>query len=73
MVRAKTFFDFYPDREIHKSRFGQNLQFLLPLTYKSRCGFIDKPQMNYIQQENSLSVLAEGKDKLEKSLKNAKG
>lgn len=55
MVRAKALFDFYPDREIYQSRFGQNLQFLLPLTYKKRCGFIDKPHMNYILQENSLS------------------
>ena len=73
MVRAKAVFDFYPDREIYKSRFGQNLQFLLPLTYKKRCGFIDKPHMNYILQENSLSQTKNINDLLTKSLENASG
>lgn len=73
MVRTKALFDFYTDREIYKSRFGQNLQFLLPLAYKNKCGFIDKPQMNYIQQDNSLSNPSDNRDKLEKSLLNAKG
>lgn len=63
MVRTKALFDFYTDREIYKSRFGQNLQFLLPLAYKNKCGFIDKPQMNYIQQDNSLSNPSDNRDK----------
>lgn len=73
MVRAKALFDFYPDREIYRSRFGQNLQFLLPLTYKKRCGFIDKPHMNYIQQPNSLSQTTDKQELLQKSLENAAG
>ena len=73
MVRAKSLFDFYPDREIYQSRFGQNLQFLLPLTYKKKCGFIDKPHMNYIQQENSLSQAKDKQELLRKSLENAAG
>lgn len=73
MVRAKALFDFYPDREIYQSRFGQNLQFLLPLTYKKRCGFIDKPHMNYIQQPNSLSQTTDKQELLQKSLENAAG
>lgn len=55
MVRASSLFRFYPDREIYRSRYGQNLQFLLPLLYKKECGYIDEPHMNYNQQENSLS------------------
>lgn len=55
MVRSDKLFDFYKDRNIYESRYGQNLQILLPLVYKSKSGFIDKPLMKYIRQENSLS------------------
>lgn len=55
MVRTDKLFDFYKDRNIYESRYGQNLQILLPLVYKSKSGFIDKPLMKYIRQENSLS------------------
>ncbi len=48
-------FKFYPEREIYQSKYGQNLQLLLPLLYNKKCGFIDKPHMNYNQQENSLT------------------
>ena len=73
MVRTKALFDFYPDREIYCSRYGQNLQLLLPLTYKKKCGFIDKPHMNYIQQENSLSQISDRSISKEKDIKNAQG
>ena len=55
MVRTDKLFNFYKDRNIYESRYGQNLQILLPLVYKSKSGFIDKPLMKYIRQENSLS------------------
>lgn len=55
MVRTDKLFEFYKDRNIYESRYGQNLQILLPLVYKSKSGFIDKPLMKYIRQENSLS------------------
>lgn len=55
MVRTEKLFKFYKDRNIYESRYGQNLQILLPLVYKSKSGFIDKPLMKYIRQENSLS------------------
>ena len=55
MLRTDKLFDFYKDRNIYESRYGQNLQILLPLVYKSKSGFIDKPLMKYIRQENSLS------------------
>ena len=73
MVRSKALFEFYPNREIYKSRYGQNLQFLLPLVYKNKCGFIDKPHMNYIQQDNSLSQTTNLKDIIDKSIDNANG
>ena len=52
MVRVPSLFRFYPDREIYQSRYGQNLQILLPVLYKKKSGFIDKHHMNYNQQEN---------------------
>ena len=73
MVRVSALFRFYPDKEIYSSRYGQNLQFLLPLVYHKKCGFIDKPHMNYNQQENSLTktIAVENRKKL--SLDNARG
>lgn len=73
MVRTSSLFEFYPEREIHCSRYGQNLQFLLPLVYKKECGFIDTPHMNYIQQENSLSKVSDPQKAKSKGIENAKG
>lgn len=73
MVRSKSMFQFYPDREIYQSRYGQNLQFLLPLIYGKKCGFIDKPHMNYIQIGNSLCRTDIEQDLQKKSLENAAG
>lgn len=57
MIRTYKLFDFYKDRNIIESKYGQNLQLLLPLSYRAKAGFIDKPLMKYIKQENSLSQL----------------
>jgi len=73
MVRSKPMFDFYPDREIYQSRYGQNLQFLLPLIYGKKCGFIDKPHMNYIQIGASLSRTDDAEVAQKKDLENAAG
>lgn len=73
MVRTSALFAFYPDREIYQSRYGQNLQFLLPLTYRKKCGFIDEPQMIYNIQENSLSQTADPKMEMERLLENGVG
>ena len=73
MVRSKALFRFYPDREIYQSRYGQNLQFLLPLLYGKKCGFIDKPHMNYIQIGNSLCRTDDEQNLERKSLVNAAG
>lgn len=55
MVRSDKLFNFYKDRNIYESRYGQNLQILLPIAYNGKSGFIDKPLMKYIRQESSLS------------------
>lgn len=73
MVRASALFDFYPDREIFQSRYGQNLQILLPLVYRKRCGYIDEPQMNYNQQEDSLSRTSDAENQKEFLLTNQNG
>ena len=74
MVRVSSLFRFYPDREIYQSRYGQNLQILLPLLYKKKSGFIDKPHMNYNQQENSLTRTAvSDREKMDLDLDNARG
>lgn len=73
MIRTRSLFRFYPNREIYSSRYGQNLQLLLPLTYKKKCGFIDKPHMNYIQQKESLSKTADTSISKNRSVENAQG
>lgn len=55
MVRADTVFNFYNGKEIPRSKFGQNLQLLLPSLYKSDSTFIDKPLMNYYIHKGSHS------------------
>jgi glycosyltransferase involved in cell wall biosynthesis len=55
MVRTDLLFQFYPDRMIYPSRFGQNLQIILPVAYKRNFGYIDEPLMEYILQPESLS------------------
>lgn len=70
MLRTSSLFEFYPDREIYQSRYGQNLQLLMPLTYRKKCGFIDEPQMNYNIQEESLSQNSDPESEMERSLEN---
>lgn len=55
MVRTKTIHDFYIGHNIPRSRYGQNLQLLLPSAYKAKSIFIDKPLMKYIIQNGSHS------------------
>lgn len=56
MVRSNILFECYPDRIVPLSRFGQNLQILMPVAYKGKVGFIDKPLMKYIRNETSLTM-----------------
>lgn len=73
MVRTDILFTFYHDRTIYPSRFGQNLQILLPVVYNRRCGFIDEPLMEYIRQEESLSSTISDGASLSKAILNADG
>lgn len=52
-VRCQTLFDFYPNRDIYISDYGQNLQILLPCCYKKKVMYSDKPSMNYVKHQDS--------------------
>lgn len=73
MVRTEPLFRFYPDREIYITRYGQNLQIMLPLLYKKQCNFIDHPHMNYNRQNESLSHTQDTLAKEKKAIENAYG
>lgn len=55
MVRAESFLDVNPEREIYPARRGQNWQMLLPIYYKFKRYYLDKPLYNYIDYPLSMS------------------
>lgn len=55
MVRTSIFLESYPNRQIHESRLGQNYQMLLPITSRSKCGYIDKDLCNVLVRADSHS------------------
>lgn len=73
MVRTDILFDFYPNRNIFPSRFGQNMQIILPVAYKRKFGYIDEPLMVYELHENSLSQADSEIKQYSKEEKNARG
>lgn len=56
LIRTAPLFEFYKNKDIPTSRYGPNLQVLLPLTYNSPCGFIDKPLFKYFRHIGSHSA-----------------
>ena len=66
MIRTQELFEVYPTREIYPSRFGQNMQILLPLAYKRKFGFIDEPLMIYYLQNTSHSQAATPEERKKK-------
>lgn len=73
MVRTNILFDFYPDRNIYPSRFGQNMQIMLPVAYRRKFGFIDEPLMVYEIHENSHSQAATSDEQFQREEKNQLG
>ena len=55
MVRTKKFLEINPKREIFETRYGQNWQMLLPISYKSKCGYIDRILCDYRVRKDSHS------------------
>lgn len=66
MVNTRFFKLVNPEMEIYPSRAGQNLQMLLPLAYKYKCGYIDEYLCTYYIRNNSDS--RHKHDTLEKSI-----
>ena len=56
MVRTSTLIKNNPNRYIFESRAGQNIQMLLPILYKQKCGYIDEPLYIYVKHSNSHSM-----------------
>jgi glycosyltransferase involved in cell wall biosynthesis len=55
LVRTAVFRDVNPKMSIYPGKRGQNYQLLLPLIWKYKFGYIDKPLYHYIVYENSMS------------------
>jgi glycosyltransferase involved in cell wall biosynthesis len=55
MVRMEEVHRRIGDRGIFISSFGQNWQLILPLSYKNKCGYIDRPIINYLVRQDSHS------------------
>lgn len=55
MVRSSDFIKTNPKREIFVSRYGQNWQMLLPISYKGKCGYINEVLCEYFVRQNSHS------------------
>lgn len=47
LVRAEALWRAFPDHRVPGSRYGQNLQILLPAAWGNKAGFIDEPLMEY--------------------------
>ena len=55
MVRTEVLFDVIPNKKIPQCQGGQNCQILMPIFYKYRCGYIDKPLAKCVVRSNSHS------------------
>lgn len=55
MLRTSAFLDVNPNKEIYPSRYGQNIQMLMPIAYKYRCGYLKEKLYAQVMSDNSLS------------------
>ncbi len=55
MLRMSSFDKVNPNREIYPAKHGQNWQLLLPMYYRYRRYYLDKPLYSYILYPNSMS------------------
>lgn len=55
MVRTKCLFEHLKAKEIYVSRYGQNLQLMLPVAYFYKSGFVDIPLTRYLIRMGSES------------------
>lgn len=57
MIRMAAFLDVNPNKEIYPSRYGQDIQMLMPVSYKYLCGHIPEPLYGRVDRKESLSKL----------------
>jgi len=55
MAETRAFDRVVKNRTIYESPIGQNLQVLIPLAYKYKCGYIDKVLCTYLKHESNHS------------------
>lgn len=55
MIRMSDMEKANPNRILYPSRAGQNVQLLMPISYRMKRAFIDRPLYNYVVYKNSLS------------------
>lgn len=55
MIRTSVWMNKYPSKDIYVSRYGQNIQMLLPVVYNNSVGYIDEPLMYYVVHSNSMT------------------
>lgn len=56
MVRASVLFEYYVDKIVPMDRLTQNLQILLPVTYRRKVGYIDEPLMQYMRHDEQCTA-----------------
>lgn len=55
MIKTEVLFNELCGKDIYVSKYGQNLQVLLPVVYRHKVAFIKEPLMEYIVRNNSVS------------------
>lgn len=55
LVKKDYLFKKIPSKQIFESKEGQNWQLMLPITYKEKCGYLDKPVSKQVQRLDSHS------------------
>lgn len=55
MLRMSAFLDVNPEKEIFPSRYGQDIQMLLPISHKYKCGYIPEVLYGRVDRPTSLS------------------
>lgn len=55
MLRMSAFLNVNPEKEIYPSRYGQDIQMLMPISYKYRCGHLKENLYGRVDREGSLS------------------
>lgn len=55
MLRMSAFIDVNPKKEIFPSKYGQDIQMLMPISYKYKCGYLKKELYGRVDRQGSLS------------------